>query len=86
MNIIELIPDHLLMLIPSIYVLGLFLKAIESIKDKYIVIILFAFAIGYSVVLGSFKDIPNSILHGILSWGVAVGINQVPKQLLKEGE
>ena len=82
MDIIKFIPQQLLILVASVYVLGIFLKQIESIKDKYITIILMAFSIALSLILQGLNA--TAFLQGILCWGVAVGINQTAKQLVKE--
>ena len=50
MDIIKFIPQQLLILVASVYVLGVFLKQTESIKDKYITIILMAFSIALSLI------------------------------------
>ena len=82
MDIIKFIPEQLLILVASIYVLGVFLKRIDSIKDKYITIILMAFSVVLSLILQGLNA--TAFLQGILCWGVAVGINQTAKQLGKE--
>lgn len=90
-NLLNFIPENLLILIGVIYVLGIFLKKIESVQDKYITIILMGFAITFAMLLNIinseykviFDVAVNGILQGILCWGVAVGINQTAKQLNK---
>ena len=70
----------------------LFLKRLESVKDKYITSILMLFAITAAILLNiinaEFKValdvIVNGVLQGILCWGVAVGLNQTAKQLSKQ--
>lgn len=92
MDIMKFIPENLLILIVVIYVLGIFLKKIETVKDNYIVFILMIFGIIFAVLLNLInnqydvisKSIVNGILQGILCWGVAVGINQTTKQISKE--
>ncbi|MDU3522192.1 MAG: phage holin family protein [Clostridium saudiense] len=83
-NIVTFIPEQLFILIAASYVLGIFLKKIESVKDKYITIILMLFCIILSMVLDKFTNIPMELLQGILCWGASVGINQTGKQLLKQ--
>lgn len=83
-NIVTFIPEQLFILIAASYVLGIFLKKIESVKDKYITIILMLFCIILSMVLDKFANIPMELLQGILCWGASVGINQTGKQLLKQ--
>lgn len=85
MEILQFIPDHILILIPSTYILGICLK-VSNLKDNYIPMTLFVFSIVYSVILGRAIgiDIPNGILHGILAWGCSIGINQTLKQMRGE--
>lgn len=89
-NLLNFIPENLIILIVATYVLGIFLKKIESIKDKYITMILMAFCIVFSILLNSINgglnvnNSANAILQGILCWGVAVGVNQTKKQLVKD--
>lgn len=91
-NLMEYVPSHMMILIVAIYVIGIFLKNINSVKDNYITIILMLFGITFAVLLSIINSqykvaldvIVNGILQGILCWGVAVGINQTAKQLTKE--
>lgn len=76
------IPENLIILIVATYVLGVFLKKMESVKDKYITIILMIFCIVFSLILGGISA--DSVLQGILCWGVSIGINQTYKQISKE--
>jgi ABC-type Mn2+/Zn2+ transport system permease subunit len=90
-NLLTFIPENLLILVAAIYVMGIFLKRLDKVKDNYITIILMLFAITFAVLLnlinGQYKVIYeaaiNAILQGILCWGVAVGINQTSKQISK---
>lgn len=83
-NLLTFIPENLLILIASIYVIGIFLKKIEKIKDNYITIILMVFAVSFSMILAGLSA--TSFLQGILCWGVAIGINQTGKQISKAKE
>lgn len=90
-SLLTFIPEKLLILIAAIYVFGIWLKKLESVKDNYITVILMVFAITFAVLLNlinsqykvMYEAIVNAILQGILCWGVAVGINQTYKQLNK---
>ncbi|MDU4883003.1 phage holin family protein [uncultured Clostridium sp.] len=90
-NLMTFIPENLLILIAAIYVFGIWLKKLESVKDNYITVILMVFAITFAVLLNlinsqykvMYEAIVNAILQGILCWGVAVGLNQTYKQLNK---
>lgn len=92
MEIMNFIPEHLLILIVAAYVLGVFLKRTEGFKDKYITIALMLFCITLAFLLniinGQYRTMldaaVNALLQGILCWGVSVGINQTTKQLGKE--
>lgn len=91
-NLMEYVPSHMMILIVVIYVVGIFLKSINSVKDNYITIILMLFGITFAVLLSiinaqykvALDVIVNGVLQGILCWGVAVGINQTAKQLKKD--
>lgn len=81
-----------MILIVVIYVVGIFLKKIDKVKDNYITIILMIFGITFAILLDVINSqykvaldvIVNGILQGILCWGVAVGVNQTAKQLGKK--
>lgn len=91
-NLMDFISDGMVIVIVAIYVMGVFLKKLESVKDKYITCILMLFGITVAVLLSIINTqykvnldvIVNGILQGILCWGVSVGINQTTKQLSKE--
>lgn len=92
MNIIDFIGKELFIVIAAIYVLGIFLKKMESVKDKWITVILMFFGITFAVLLNIINSqykialdvIVNGLLQGILCWGVSVGINQTVKQVQKD--
>ncbi|MDK0666945.1 phage holin family protein [Clostridium perfringens] len=81
-NLIQFIPQDLIILVAATYILGIFLKRIEVIRDNLIPILLMTFTIAFSLVIAGFNA--TSILQGILCWGVSVGINQTVKQQLKK--
>ncbi|WP_195618360.1 phage holin family protein [Clostridium paraputrificum] len=91
-SLMNFIPEFLFIVIVATYVVGIFLKRLESVKDKYITSILMLFAITAAILLNiinaEFKValdvIVNGVLQGILCWGVAVGLNQTAKQLSKK--
>ncbi len=81
MEIIQFIPEQLLILVAAIYVLGVCCSKYPNLNNKYIPVILLAFGVVFSVwILGL---APTSILQGILCWGTAIGLNQTFKQLNK---
>ena len=91
-NLLTFIPEFLLIVIVATYVVGSFLKGLNTFPDKYITSILMLFGITFAVLLNiinakykiALDVIVNGILQGILCWGVAVGINQTSKQLKKQ--
>jgi hypothetical protein len=91
-NLTQFIPENLMIVIAAAYVVGIFLKKLENVKDKYITLILMLFCITFSVLLNlinteysvMYNAIVNAVLQGILCWGVSVGINQTAKQLNKQ--
>lgn len=60
----EYITENALILIPVLYVIGMFLKALEFIKDKYIPCILLAIGIAFSIALIGFNV--NAVIQGVL--------------------
>jgi hypothetical protein len=83
-NLLTFIPEKLMILVAAIYVVGIFLKKTNKVKDNYITIILMIFAIAFSMILTGLTA--TAFLQGILCWGVAVGINQTAKQISKAKE
>ncbi|MCC0642102.1 MULTISPECIES: phage holin family protein [unclassified Clostridioides] len=82
-NLISFIPERLLLLVVALNVLGFGFKKYKQLDNKYIPVILLVLGITFSIWMLGFK--PTSILQGILCWGVAIGANQVYKQL-KDGD
>lgn len=82
-NLISFIPEQLLLLVVALNVLGFGFKKYKQLDNKYIPVILLVLGVTFSIWMLGFK--PTSILQGILCWGVAIGANQVYKQL-KDGE
>lgn len=90
-NLLTFIPANMAILIAVLYVLGMWLKQTDIVKDSNITIILMVFAIIFAVLLNLIgsdyktvsEAIVNAILQGILCWGVSIGINQTYKQLNK---
>lgn len=84
MDFMEYITENALILIPVLYVIGMFLKALEFIKDKYIPCILLTIGIAFSIALTGFNV--NAVIQGILVSGATVLGNQLIKQYKKENE
>ena len=82
MDFMNYIIENALILIPVLYILGSFLKALEFIKDKYIPCILLAIGIAFSIALTGFNV--NAVIQGILVTGVTVLGNQLIKQSKKD--
>ena len=84
MEFMEYITENALILIPVLYVIGMFLIALEFIKDKYIPCILLLIGIAFSVALIGLNV--NAVIQGILVSGATVLGNQLIKQYKKENE
>ena len=82
MDFMEYITENALILIPVLYVIGMFLKALEFIKDKYIPCILLVIGIVFSIALIGLNV--NAIIQGILVSGATVLGNQLIKQYKKD--
>ena len=81
MEFLNYISDNALVLIPVIYIIGMFLKGLEGVSDKYIPFVLMFVSIAFSVaMLGLNVD---SIIQGILIAGATVLSNQLIKQSKK---
>ena len=82
MEFLNYISDNALVLIPVIYIVGMFLKGLEGVSDKYIPFVLMFISIAFSVaMLGLNVD---SIIQGILIAGATVLSNQLIKQSKKD--
>ncbi|WP_346877108.1 phage holin family protein [Clostridium sp. UBA5712] len=81
MEVINYITENALILIPVLYIIGMILKGIERIKDKYIPLILLPIGIGLAMALMGINI--NAIIQGILVVGVSVYTNQLVKQINK---
>ena len=82
MEFLNYISDNALVLIPVIYIVGMFLKGLEGVSDKYIPFVLMFVSIAFSVaMLGLNVD---SIIQGILIAGETVLSNQLIKQSKKD--
>ena len=82
MDFMNYIAENALILIPVVYILGMFLKGLEGVSDKYIPFVLMFVSIAFSVaMLGLNVD---SIIQGILIAGATVLSNQLIKQSKKD--
>lgn len=81
MKVLEYITDKALILIPTLNIIGMIIKRLEKINDKYIPLILLLFGVlGTIGLLGVSVD---SVIQGVLVAGTSVFGNQVIKQLSK---
>lgn len=69
-------------LIPTIYLIGLFLKSLEAISDKYIPILLLCIGIVLSVAINGLGV--DSFIQAVLCSSIAVFFNQTFKQLINK--
>lgn len=79
MEITSYLSENMLPLVVFIYVVGMILKGIERIKDKYIPLILLPIGVLFSLLITGLS--PDGVIQGVLATGVAVYGNQVVKQL-----
>ena len=82
MEILTYITENAIILIPVLIIIGLILKKLEFIPDKYIPLILLPLGILGAMALGGWTV--ESAIQGILVTGAAVYGNQIVKQLKKE--
>lgn len=82
MEIISYIRDEGLILIPVIYIIGMIIKGMHKIPDKYIPLILLIVGCSLSLLLLGLTV--SSFIQGVLLTGAAVYGNQVMKQLSKD--
>ena len=76
------IVDNCLILIPVLYIIGMILKNLERIEDKYIPLILLPIGVALAIAVKGI-DV-DSVIQGILVTGVTVYGNQIFKQIGKE--
>ena len=83
MEILQYIEEMNLVIAPVLIILGMFLKQLNHIKDKYIPVILTI--IGIFLCAGVNQELSiEVIIQGTLISGLAVLGNQIPKQLKKD--
>ncbi len=82
MEILTYITENALILIPVLIIIGLILKKLEFIPDKYIPLILLPLGIVGAMALGGWTF--YAAIQGILVTGAAVYGNQIVKQLRKD--
>ena len=82
MDIEKFIIEQALIIIPVLYVIGAFIKRLETIKDKYIPLILLALGVAFSI--GILGVSVQAIIQGVLVSGATVLGDQLFKQINKQ--
>ena len=82
MDLMKYVSENMLIMIPVIYIIGLMLKGLQFIQDKFIPFILLVIAIVLCILISGLNV--NSVVQAILVTGVAVYTNQIIKQIQKE--
>ena len=82
MEIISFVTESALILVPVLVIIGLILKKLEFVPDKFIPVILLPIGILGAMALGGWTF--ESAIQGVLVTGAAVYGNQIVKQLRKE--
>ena len=81
MEILNLITENALICIPVIYIIGMMLKGLEKVQDKFIPLILLP--IGVALTMLSMGLCVDAFIQGVLVVGAAVYANQLFKQIQK---
>lgn len=76
-NLIQFVPEQLLIVVAALYVLGLFLKN-SKVKDYLIPWVLLIVSVIASIAIGGINI--TSVLEGVICCGVSVLSNQLVKQ------
>lgn len=81
MELLNLITENALIFIPVIYIIGMMLKGLEKVQDKFIPLILLP--IGVALAMLSMGLCVEAFIQGVLVVGAAVYTNQLVKQIQK---
>lgn len=81
MEVLGYITDKALILIPVLNIIGMIIKHLEKINDKYIPLIILLF--GVLGTLGIMGVSVDAVIQGVLVSGASVFGNQIVKQLSK---
>lgn len=79
---IQFLPEELFVLVIATYVLGMILKKIDLVDDRYIIIFISIFAVSCTMTMRGLNV--ESLLLGIIAAGLSVLGNQTVKQLTKK--
>ena len=84
MDLTKFVAEDMLILVAVVYVIGLILKGLKFkfTKDNYIPAILLVIAILLSIFKRGFTF--DAITQGVIVTGVAVYVNQIYKQTIKQ--
>lgn len=82
MDITSFIQENLVIIVAVLYVIGLILRNLEMVPNKYIPVILLIISVAFCVALNGYKV--ESIIQGIIISGATVLTNQIWKQSQKE--
>ncbi len=91
MDFVSYIEPELLVLIPVLYVIGMVLKNLEEVKDKFIPIILLALGIAIAVLyvlatesLGTGQEVAAAVFTAICQGALVAGATVYTNQLIKQ--
>lgn len=83
MDFLSYITENALILIPVLNIIGMILKGIEKVNNKYIPLILLPIGIGLSMgVMGAISA--QAVVQGVLVTGASVYAHQVVTQVQKK--
>lgn len=74
----EYIKEQAMILVPVLWIIGMIIKKIEQIKNKYIPVVLFILGVVLANLYLEFSV--EASLQGVLAVGLAVFIHQLKKQ------
>lgn len=83
-NIFDYVRQECIIVIPVLWILGMFFKELNFLRDNYIPFILMAVGILLSMTILGFSG--AAVMQGILISGAAVGLHQFKKQFFEKGE
>ena len=79
----NLLPQNLIILVVATMGLGMYFKYVDFIKDKYIITLLLAFSIIFSMILTESIS-ATSFLQGIICWMASTTLYNLYKQTKKD--
>ncbi|WP_297429052.1 phage holin family protein [Clostridium sp.] len=82
MDFVKYITENALILVPTLYVVGMIIKNTEKIPDKYIPGVLLILGVAGALALMGLNA--NAAIQGVLVTGATVYTNQLIKQNSKE--